>query len=367
MKTKIKSLLLVFVLVICAFSLVGLSGCGDVSIKALAETFEDLDQTYEKYSTSGNDVFSNAPLEKVSPNFSTKYKLAYGTSVDTAVKNDASDAFYGELETKYNYILAIANDFIDGQARTSILALPTNLNAATKSAINDVDAKIKAVISYIPQFVSERRELVDHFVYHPGNTDSIDAKEIVRLFKKSYGTLIEKCVNLANSMANVLEKSSILDTLAKSGTKTDSEIIRDYLRVRVLPIYTELTYVQVHDEMNWDPVLADAKTEGNKLLDLAKNLFNNNIKNTLLAKECKASNKLEDLIAQAKDFAVEQQDYIKSVRGINFKNWDVKYKGVLEEYKKANKFVEIYIEKCTQFLSCTAIGFLNYVQGIICV
>ncbi len=371
MKKKFKSLILVLVLVVCAFSLVGLSGCGEVSIKALGQKFEELDQTYADCSTTSSMIFSENTITKVSPTFKTKYYVSYGTSVDSATKTALADSFYGELESRYNFILAVANDFIDGDARKLILQIPEkSLNSATKEALKQINGNISTLINYFPTFISERYDMVEHFKDYP-STSTDDAKSIVRIFKQTYGEFVIRSVNIANSMANALESSGILDNFAKTGTLADTLIYRDYLRVKLLPIYTQLTFSEVHDKMFWDDktIKGDAKVEIDKLLKLVgdeRGMFLSDLKSTLIDDDSKyvETDKLADIIKVANNFFVEQKSYIKAVKGIKIKTWaSSKYNGDMKAYIKDNKLVEVYLQKCNQFLSCTVKEFLKYIKG----
>ncbi len=351
---KTRKIVLSFVLCLCALlPLFTLAGCGNVSVSEVKTSFADLDATYNKYA----EVFVTGSPSGL---MSTKYYVRYGVELDEISTAETKDKF-DALEEKYNVMLAISSQYIDSNKAYISALEEDDLSDKTREALNSLNESLTNYNNYISKFVDERNAFKTHFENHAGNTAADLA--VLRSFKKIYGELVNKNLNLALSVANVIETTEIYDLLKTTQpTVEDTATVREYLAVKMLPIFNELLIAETETAFSYDDYEGSAKDELQVTLDNLDDLFGD-FKSRLVAsasteRPLSSKEEMSSLFKKADNFFVEMNIYLDCVEDLNIYDLIVEHK-TFEEHEKHVEFARIYFEKIDQFVSVTLEDYMN--------
>lgn len=359
---KIRSLVLGVILGLCSvFSVFGLVGCGDVSINTVKANFQKLDETYAKHAT----VFKEDQYEGIV----TSYMIDYDTIVNGYVSSNKPG--FGELKEIYNAMLIVSSDFIDNNKNYVTLLNEKEMSKASKKALNSFNEALVDYIKNIDIFVKARESFVDYFDQFGSSFNENTDEIYLRRFKKSYGVLVTKNVNLALKLANVVEETKIFDLLKETTpTVNDTQIVKEYLRAKMLPIFSEFTITEVHNELNWNgQAETETKVRITELMEQIDQAFTNYKGRflgsggsvTQLTKE-----EMADLFEKIEIFLIEEEDFLQAAKGLNVSSLAVDFDNDLEEFiKEKNTLAEVYIAKMEQFITITLPEFMTQVNQII--
>ncbi len=352
---KTKRFILSLVLCLCAFlPLFSLAGCGNVTISDVKTSFADLDATYNEYAT----VFVNGSLED--GKLQTKYLVRYGFELDSVSIPETKEKF-DALEDKYNVMLAISSQYIDSNKAYIAALEDKELSNETRDALKELNESLTAYRNYIYTFIDGRTTFKTHFEKHAGNVDADLA--VLRSFKKVYGGLVDRNLNLALSVAKVIETTEIYDLLQSTQpTVDDTTTVREYLAVKMLPIFNELLIAETETAFSYDDYDGAAKDRLEVTLDKLEALFAN-FKTRLASSastERPLANKeeMQKLFNTADNFFVEMDIYLSCIENLNIYDLIVEHK-TFEEHEKHVEFASIYFEKIDQFVSFTLDDYMN--------
>ncbi len=358
---KLKKTLTCLALGCCSvLTMFGLSGCGGVSTKTLQENFDKLDATYQEYS----EVFKQGTVE----NLDTNYFISYGSVVDGYI--DEQKEGYVELLDVYNSTLVISSDYIDNNKEYVKNLDDKALSKETKSAIKELNSSLVDYTDTISEFVRARSNFIDYFEQFNGQLSEESSNAYLRKFKRSYGALVSQNIEVSMNLAKTIETSEIFELLKKTTpTENDTKIMKEYIRAKILPIFSEFKITEIENNLNWNgQAQTETKTRIDDLLALLEREFStykarfvgsNSALNTLTSEEM---NKLFDYIG---DFLSETDVYMKALKSLNISALSVDYDNDLEKYKEKNPFAEVYLEKMEQFIEITLPNFMNQVVNII--
>ncbi len=357
---KKKSLFLSIVLAFVGiFATFGLAGCGDVSLGTLQENYKTLQATYKQYS----DVFKTGVCE----NMSTPYYVDYGEIVNGFVSENRDE--YRELLKVYNITLALSNDYVDNNISYILNFDEKELNSKSKECINKFNSTLVNYTSSIKKFVNARNSLITHFENFGGEPDSTENLAFLRKFKKQYGALVEKNINLSMDLTNCIEATELFEILQKgSPTTNDTKIIKEYIRAKLLPIFSKFKISNLENNLYWgaySSIDTPAKERIDDLIDELSSKFetykSNFIGDINNFKELTKS-EMKRLIEIINDFLVEIDDYYQALNDFKLERFVEKYDIDLTEYKKENELAEIYLQKMEEFIG---ISFGNFVNCVI--
>lgn len=357
---KTKRICLSLVLCLCAlFSIFTLSGCGSSVVVDANNNFTTLEETYSKYA----EVFELGTLEN---NFTTKYVVDYGVDVDSFSGENKTK--YEALKEKYNVMLALSSKYIDSNKSYVVALQEEELSDETKNAIKNLNAKLDSYIKYLPTFVEERNIFKNHFINFPENEDANIA--VLNKFKKSYGELVNKNIELAISLANVIETTEIFDLVQSTEpTQKDTEIVKDYIATKMLPIFNKLLIEETETKFAYYDYSGGAADEISKVVAKLETVFSayksNIALSTASTKALESKEEMQNLIQITNDFFVEMQNYEYSVDELKIYDMIVNNKNDFEEHKKSVAFAEVYYEKIYQFVSITLVDFLENLVSVV--
>lgn len=357
---KVKSFILSLVLcVITALSLFGLTGCGDTSLSTIKENFDKLEVVYQ----NNSEIFKEGTCQGLQ----TKYLINYGTIVDKLI-NDETDE-YVQLYNVYNVMLAISSDFIDSNKGYVINFEESKLSSTSKKCLNSLNESLIDYTKSIDKFLTARSAFVTHSEQFKGSLNDDANLAYLRKFKKLYGELVTKNIQLSIDLAKSIESTEIFELLKKTEpTENDSNIIKDYIRAKMLPIFSEFMITEIENNLNWK---AQEETEAKTRIDvlLAKlneefNFYKTNFVGgenfAVMTKE--EMTELFDLIDV---FFDESESYFKALKYLNISSLAINYYNNLEKYKKDNALAEVYLEKLEQFINYSLDNFtektLNFI------
>lgn len=350
---KIKSLLLSFVLGLTGLLAVfGLAGCGDTSLATIKENYQKLNETYAQYA----EVFKTGVCEGLN----TKYLISYGSVVDNYV--DANKSGYVELESRYNMMLAISNDYIDNNIAYVTNFEEKELSGDSKSAINKLNEKLVEYTNSISNFVNARNSFVTYFSEFNGQLNEEADAAYLRRFKKSYGDLVSKNINLSMSLAKAIETTEIFNLLKNTEpTENDTNIIKEYIRAKMLPIFSEFMVTEIENNLNWSATPeTESKSKIDELLSSLSTAFDsykqhfvtsNTNSNKMTTKE------VNDLFKMIEEFFVETDSYYKALKELNISTFAINFDFDMKKYKEQNQLAEVYLEKLEQFINFTLNNF----------
>lgn len=344
---KIKSLLLSFVLGLTGLLAVfGLVGCGDTSLATIEENYQKLNDTYSQYM----EVFKTGFCEGVS----TKYLIGYGNIIDDYI--DSKKAGYVELQSRYNIMLVISSDYIDNNISYVTNFEEAKLSAESRSAINKLNENLVEYTNTIESFVNARKSFVTYFSEFNGQLNEEADAAYLRRFKKSFGELVSKNINLSMSLAKAIETTEIFNLLKNTEpTENDSKIIKEYIRAKMLPIFSEFMITEIENNLNWSALTAtESKTKIDELLSKLNTEFesykqhfvvSNGNTNKMTTKE------VNDLFNLIENFFVETDSYYKALKELDISAFAINYDFDMKKYKEQNQLAEVYIEKLEQFIN----------------
>ena len=356
---KTKKIILSFIVCLCAlFPLFTLAGCG-ISVDDVKSSFAQLDEAYIQYA----EAFEQGTLEN---NLTTNYVINYGVDINNISSQNQEK--FDALKEKYNVMLALSSKYIDNNKDFITSLENDDLSDETKKALENLNGKLTSYINYLPTFVEGRNSFKNHFKELSQN--EIANLETLNNFKKVYGTLVNKNLDLALSMANVVETTEIFDLLqSTTQTNEDTKIVKDYITTKLLPIFNQLLIVETETSFAYDDYSGGAMEELNVVVQKLENLFVEFKQNlALTSKECQALDSKEDmqkLFENFNNFSVEINNYSTSVSELKIYDMVVNHKNSFEEHKKHVKLAEIYFDKIDQFVSITLEEYLANLISVI--
>ena len=250
MKNKFKSAAIAVVLgIVGVFAGIGLSGCGG-SLSTLKTVYASMEKTIESYTvseTNPDTVFSEDVIDYIP----TKLKVNYGTAAESKISAINPD-YLNELKNEYNSILVISNDYIAQNIEVIKNYNQKKLSKSAKNAVKDLCDDIKDFTKYLKTFSTARKAFSSYFDTVPTATKA-DIESKLVLFKKSYGTLVSKNINIALSVAKCMERTEIYESLKKTTVDGNTlKIIRDYTRTKMIPIFSKFMLAETSNQMIWN-------------------------------------------------------------------------------------------------------------------
>lgn len=361
---KKKSLLLCFMLICaCVFPVFALVGCGNVSIETIKENFVKMDAKFDQYDT----VFIK---DQSVEGFKTDYAISYGAQIDAYIQENKQG--YGELKAKYNLTLAIACDHIKNN-RTYIENLgESGLDKAQRNSLDEFNSKLVDFTNYVDDFVRAKNNANNYFTEHPA-ADAEETEAVLRKFKNTYADFVGKSVETSRSLAKVIESVDLLAILEKTQLiHNDLVILKEYLRAKLLPVYSDLMITTMEKNLNWrgsennetkariDNMLTVLQADFSNYKDVFVLSKDENVKND---EECKTLY-IGDIKDQINAFFSETDDcYFKALEGLDIRKLAVNYHNDLENYKKDNKLAEVYLEKLENYISVTLPKFITNMKS----
>ena len=358
---KIRKIALSFVLVLFSFcSAFALVGCGNTSLKTLQESFDKMTAVYAQYST----VFKSG----VCDGFATPYMIDYGTEINNLVGNN--EVGFAALNSKYNILLAISSDYIDKNKAFILSFKEEDLTKVAKKSIKKLNESVVEYTDYIDEFVKARNSFDSYWRTHGATANKESKEAYLREFKREFGALVEKNIEISTNLAKTIEETEIFDLLkAAQPTKDDTTIVKEYLRAKMLPIYSNFLITETETALNWDNTLynnVQTKKDIDAVLDLLsdnfeeyKTQFLGDATVQLTLDEMKAFLDLID------NFVIESQSYLKALKGLEISELATTYKYDIEKYVKDNEFAKIYLQKIEQFINTTLPKFVEKVVDYI--
>lgn len=351
---KKKSLILSFV---CAvFGLLAtfsLTGCG-VSLNDLKGSFDKLDQTYQSYS----EIFSHGFLAGV---IDTDYVVNYGGEVNKYVSQDKEN--YVELREEYNVMLAISHDYIDTNKAFILNYDFSKLSGKAKDSLKNLNDSIKAYTKELKTFAERRKTMMLFFdQFAEGTRDEGAEQYQLRMFKRAYGNLVSKNIDLSTNLARSIELTEIFDLIKNTATtSTDVSIIKDYIQIKMLPIYNNFMINAISNELDWN-VYVGKNAQLDNLVQSVKNsfsLYKTQIVNGGTDYKNFNSDAMSAVFDKTENFFSEEEMYSKALNEFNIANFMKKYDGNLANYTKKNKFAASDLDKMEQFITKTVQNFIG--------
>lgn len=360
MKNKFKSIALAVVLgVFGIFAGVGLSGCG-ASLTTVKNDYIAMTKKITSLATEdGKGVFYPSSQSPTVEGIVTTLKVRYGEFVEKYIGN--RDTRFTELETKYNSILVISNDYVALNIEVVTRYDQKKLSKSAKKSVERLSKSIKDFTKYLGNFATARNNLEDYFLHHAQPSEANIESQLV-VFKKSYGTLVEKSLNISNNLADVMENTSIYDTLKASTTDTNSlKIIRDYTRAKMLPIFSRFMLSEISNQFIWDNYKAKTETTRkiDALLSKLKSIYNVDFKNLVNSNPRNTNAKIGDLFNMVDAFMKESESYFNALSDFNIRDFVVSNEGNIEEYIKTKKLAKRDLYKIEQFINITLPDFIS--------
>ena len=358
---KLRNLIAGLTLCFCSvFAIFGLVGCGEVTVSTLQENFDKLDATYQEY----NQVFTQGTVDGMD----TNYLIKYGSIVDGYVTENMPG--YIELLEIYNSALVISSDYIDNNKEYIKNLDQNNLSSESKDMLKQLNESLLEYTYTISNFVRARKNFVDYFEEFQGQLSEESSNSYLRRFKKTYGELVSKNIELSMDMANTIETTEIFELLKKTTpTQNDTRIVKEYIRAKMLPIFSEFKITELENNLNWD---AQEKTETKTRIDnllvaleekfsIYKSRFVGDYENV----KTLSSEEMNTLFDYIENFLSETDSYLQALKGLNISSLAVDYDNNMEDYRETNPLAETYLEKMEQFIETTLSDFMDEVVGII--
>jgi len=349
-----RSLVLSFILAIFALlSTVAFVGC-DVNLDTLKSSFESLDKTYQTYS----EVFNHGTLAGT---IETNYIVNYGDAVNIYVGKNKEN--YAELRDEYNVMLALSHYYIDTNKSYVLNCDYKNLSKEAKKSLNTVNKKIKEYEKEIKKFDENRKAMMVFFNQYAEAEREQSAEEYhVRMFKRAYGKLIDKNIELSSALAKSVELTEIFDLMKNTAiTNKDVSIIKDYVQTKMLPIYNEFMINQVANKISWK-VYEGLNSRLDNLIDNVKNSFNSyksQIVNGATNDKEFTAEQITVLFNKVENFLAEQKIYDRALKEFDIATFVTNYNGNLQQYEKKNSLASLDLEKMEQFIQKTVPNFIE--------
>lgn len=354
MKKKFKSVILGIVVgVVGIFTAVGLSGCG-ADLDTLKENYSAMQSKIEKY----DEVFKTQVVDGIE----TQLKVDYGAFVNGKLTDGVSDSF-DELETKYNSILVISNDYIVQNITYIQNYNEKNFSKSAKNSLRDLCEDIVEFTDYLQTFVADRNSLSDYFEQFQDVSEAQTQTKLVS-FKKSYGNLVSKNLNISMSLASCIEATEIYDSLEKTEvTPTTLKIVKEYTRVKMLPLFSRFMLNEISNQFNWANYKDTTETliEIDELLTNLGSVFENSYKATFVTSPdpMRLDGTVKDLFNMVDEFLVEAGSYLSALSDLDIRELAVAFEGNMASYLKENEFAELDIHKIDQFINITMPEFIT--------
>lgn len=357
---KTRKIILSFILCICAILPVfALSGCGKKHVDEVKSSFADLEATYSEYA----DVFVVGSLEN--GQLQTKYKIKYGVDLD-AVASSGDEEKFDALDEKYNIMLAISSRYIDANKAFVQSLEQDNLSKDTKDALGRLDKSLTSYNKYIPKFVDELNDFKTHFENHSGN--AVANLAVLQNFKKFFGELVEKNIELALDVAKVIETTKVFDLL-KSTTPTaeDSKTVKDYISAKMLPIFNNLLIKETETAFSYGDYENAAMNELDDVVERLEQLFDVYKARLIVSSNEKAvasQEAMKKVFDDVNEFFVEKDVYLSCVDELDIYKLVVESESFIEHEKKV-EFASIYFNKIKQFINITLEDYMNNLVKVI--
>ena len=359
---KKKSLIIFIVLTLFfGLSLFTLTGCGETSLKTIGENFEKLDVVYQQ----NNVVFTTGECSDLQ----TDCLINYGDDINLLVSSGIDG--YIQLRDVYNTCLAISNDYIKSN-RNYILNLDeTKLTKIQKSALTKLNASLVDYTNSIDSFLKARSDYLQWYERFGADADESLKDTHLRGFKKEYGNLVEKNIQLALDVAKTIEEVDIFTMLQDTTpTNNDAVIIKNYIKIKLLPIYSNFIISEIENNLNWEITQAgEFKNRIDTILtnlnDLFVNYKNNFVSNNTV--QTLTATQTKNIISYTQDFFVEAEGYFVALEGLDIKTLanPHSYNNDLEKYKQSNTLAEVYLNKIEEFIQEIAPNYLEKVAMIL--
>ena len=342
----------------------GLAGCGDVSLKTLNENFNALDQEYATYA----QVFEQEST-KVGQ-IDTKYKVNLGSVIEGKIQQKAEG--FTELASLYASALAVSNNYIE-KNRTYITEniKENELTKSAHKAINALNDSLKKFTKEIKNFVLKRNEFVDYFEgFGASVPDEKAQKEKLQRFKSSYGLFIEKNIDFSTKLAEAVESTGIFNLLQEIDLKpSDTRIVKEFIRAKVLPVFTKFQIDEIANKLNWDEVgNLDGKTkvEISDILSKLRVQFTSFV-NDFVVKDTGykqlSTEEMKSLFSKTEEFLLQTDGYFKSIEQLEIEKLALTYDNDMNEYKQTNKLAEVYLQNIKTFVNEILPNFLSDIKS----
>ena len=348
-------------------ALVGLGGCGDVSLSTITQNFAELETVFQDNSS----VFSRGIIDGMESN----YVISYGTKIDNFV--DADVEGFGELEEIYNATLVIASDYVDSNKHYVTNLHENDLSSSTRRQLNILNSSITTYRDSIEDFLVERTNFITYFDNFetpilPGESKpSIVRDAYLRRFKRSYGAMVANSVQLCSDMAEVIESTEILTLLETTSptTEADTEVVKEYIRAKMLPLFSEFQITEIENKMNWAGQTQTAtKTRIDTLLQNLQTAFESYKKDFVTSTaslQVLTNQQITEVFNMTSKFILDTEDYMDALIGLNIERLAVSFDCDMERYLNSNNMAEIYLEKLEQFVTKILPNFENQVVEMI--
>lgn len=366
------SLLLVVVSILPIF---GLFGCGTVSIDTLKESYKKLDEKVAQYSVADKDdedVMVFVPNSTVG-GLNTDFKISYGGWINARVLNHEEG--FSELESKFNMMLIIATDHLKINRTYLENLVDKDLTNLQRHSLTNFNTSLVEFTNYIDKFVDVRNSTKDYFKRH-GDTATADEREAgVRKLKSSYAVLVSKSVEASKNLAEAVEKINLLEILERGSalTNNDLEIIKEYLRAKLLPIFSDFMVDALENNINWNGTEGtETKSRIDALTSDMKSLFESY--QSLFVKTQKGDLKnnnesqfvvFEDVKSVYDAFLTDENSFLRAIENLDIRTLGVDYKNDMNNYKEKNPLAEVSLEKMENFVEKTLPKFMNYMKDVL--
>lgn len=372
-KTKIFSVALLCIMCcVCVFSVCLFGGCGnnDVSIATLKETFAELDKQNDELAQ--NKIFVSGVLGGVQ----TDYVISYAETGNNIVENFVIlDTNFGELRQVYNRFFAQTNAYLDksSQARNLVLAFEDkDLSGAAHSALNSLNSAVLDYLAFVPKFLQQRTELLEHAKLFSQQPDFGAEYEYtyLRAFKRDVmQPLVQKSLAASTALANAVQQTKVFEILQGQILPEDSQTLAEYVKMKLLPLYSRLRLEEIASQMFWQELSEQENPTqtflqvNNILLD-AEEQFSKILKGfsfydgkTLSKQEVQRVQNLTDLLLQ------DAQTYYAALDGIDLKDYAT-FDGTAAEYLSRNSYANTHLQTIETFWNYTIPAFLDTVDAI---
>ena len=361
MKVKTKLLSLVILLVAC-FCFVGLAGCCDkkVTIGTLEANYNTLQEIYTK--AINEDAFVE---QKVDANVnSTKYYINFGSELQKKI--DANTAGYVELRNLYNVIFAISNEFIDNTIPWIIGRKDEAISKETQSAVESLNSALVNYTATVRNFLSERTSVIYYFQNEASKYTEADNLSSITIFKRTYSAMINANVNFSMALADAIETTNVYeDIYSAEPTQHDCNSIKQYIRAKVLKVFSKFYITEIDSQFNWKNSQSDGDAKADIQAYLNKLDSNFTLYKSVLASQNApkkvTQEEIETLWKYTQDFLLETNDYYIALEKLNLSAFNA----ARFVYKDYDKQAPLYMHKIDQYLNITLPQFLNEINAIL--
>ena len=363
MKGKFKSFALAAVLgIVGIFSALGLSGCG-ASLKDLKTEYTSMQDQIKKYSVKeGADGTNTGFFIDNVDGIVTNLFVDFGEKINNRV-NNSSDTGFNELRTKYNSILVISNDYITQNIVYIQNYKEKNMSKSAKKALKTLCDDMKDFTKYIKTFAEETKNFAKWYELFE-NADKKDIDNSLITYKKSFGKLVAKNLDVSMSLAKCVEKTEIYDSLKKTEvTQKTLTIIHGYTRAKMLPIFSKFMLTETTNKFVWENYKNgnDDTKKVDEILTKLTDIYNGQYKSNFVKNfDPQNTNKnVKALFNMVDEFLKEADSYMDALGDLDLYKFAVTYKADMSDYLKHNKLANIDIHKIEQFVEITLPGFIS--------